>query len=438
MNTKETALSFSNLVSLARERFESLTDPRKRVIENSYPLEDAVMSALAMFHFQDPSFLKFQKALEDSERKSNLTTLFKISSVPKSTQMRTLIDGVSPSEVAEVFDDLHRRVTEAKLLSKFRFLDGRYLLLLDGSEYFSSYKCSCPSCLQAESADGTIRFHHQILQMVLAKPGLKHVLPFGAEEVCRQDGITKEDCEINAAKRLIPRIVANHPHMDLVLVADGLYSNVPFVLLLQSYHLSFVLVAKPGNHQALFEDLIGLRRAGAVGQIERRDSQGRRHVYEYCNGVGLRSDGVMKANWFSYQLINQDGKVGYTNTWVTSFKVTAQNVEELVEAGRCRWKIENETFNTLKNQGYQIEHNFGHGQKNLSFVLFLLNLLAFSIHQILEMQDKLFQQLYEKIGSRKELWAHLRAMVNTFVFESWNFLMKFMLDRRLRQAFLKT
>ena len=273
--------------------------------------------------------------------------------------------------------------------------------------------------------------------MVLAKPGLRQVLPIGAEEVSRQDGTTKEDCEINAAKRLIPRIVASHPHMDLVLVGDGLYSHVPFVKLLQNYRLSFVLVAKPGDHQALFDDLKGLRENGAVGKLERKDSQGRRHVYEYCNGVSLRSDGVMTVNWFSYQLINKDGNVGYTNTWVTNFKVTAQNVEELVEAGRCRWKIENETFNTLKNQGYQIEHNFGHGKKHLSFVLFLLNLLAFTIHQILEMKDKLFQQLYEKIGSRKELWGNIRALVNMFVFESWNFLMEFMLDRRLRQAFLR-
>jgi hypothetical protein len=273
--------------------------------------------------------------------------------------------------------------------------------------------------------------------MVIAKPGLKQVLPFGAEEICRQDGTTKEDCEVNAAKRLISRIAANHSHMDLVIVADGLYSHVPFVELLRKCHLSFILVAKPSDHQALFEDIIGLREAGAVGKIEKKDSQGRRHVYEFCNGVSVRSDGIMKANWFSYQLINKDGKVGYTNSWITDFKVTAQNVEEFVEAGRCRWKIENETFNTLKNQGYQIEHNFGHGENNLSFVLFLLNLLAFTIHQILEMRDKLFQQLYEKIASRKELWAHLRAMVNTFVFESWNFLMKFMLNRRSRQASLK-
>lgn len=438
MNTKETALSFSNLVSLARERFSGLTDPRKRLNEDSYPLDDAVMSALAMFHFQDPSFLKFQEALQDTDRKSNLTTLFGVSKVPKSTQMRTLLDGVAPAEVGKVFDDFLRRANDTKLLSRFKFLDGRYLLLLDASQYFSSNKCSCPTCLQAESKDGTVRFHHQILQMVLAKPGLKHVLPFAAEEVCRQDGTTKEDCEINAAKRLIPRIAASHSHMDLVIVADGLYSHVPFVELLKKYHLSFILVAKPGDHHALFEDLIGLREAGAVGKIERKDSQGRQHIYEFCNEVGVRGDGVMKANWFSYRLINKDGKVGYQNTWITDFKVTAQNVEELVEAGRSRWKIENETFNTLKNQGYQIEHNFGHGENHLSFVLFLLNLLAFTIHQILEMKDKLFQQLYEKIASRKELWGHLRAMVNTFVFESWNFLMKFMLDRRLRQAFMKT
>jgi len=438
MNTKETILSFSSLVNLARECFDKLTDPRKRVTEDSYPLVDAVMSALAMFHFQDPSLLKFQQALEDSDRQSNLTTFFNVSSVPKSTQMRTLLDGVIPSEVGVVFDHIHRQVNDSKLLKNFRCLEGRYLLLLDGSDYFSSENCSCPNCLQARKADGTIRFHHQILQTVLAKPGFKHVLPFGAEEVCRQDGETKEDCEINAAKRLIPRIASTHRHMDLVVVADGLYSHVPFVELLENCRLSFILVAKPGDHKALFEDVEGLRKIGAVGQFETKDAKGRRHVYEFCNSVGVRGDGILKANWFSYKLINKNGKVGYTNTWITNFNVTSKNVQELVEAGRCRWKIENETFNTLKNQGYHIEHNFGHGKKHLSYVLFLLNLLAFTIHQILEIKDKLFQQLYKKIGSRKEMWAQIRALVNLFVFKSWNFLMKFMLDKRLRRALVKT
>lgn len=435
MNNKEPALSFSHLVNLLRMRFEKLSDPRKRLSEDSYPLVDVAMSGLAMFHFQDPSILQFQEALEETERRSNLETLFHVAKVPKATQMRTLLDGVKPSEVEMGFTDIFRELDQAKVLPRMRFLQGRYLVAIDGSDYFSSAKCSCPGCLESKKADGTVRYHHQILQAVLVKPGLRTVFPMGSEEVCRQDGATKQDCELNAAKRLIPRMAANHPHMDIVIIADGLYSHVPFVLLLREQCLSFILVAKPTDHQSLFEDLRGLREAGAVGRLEKIDARGRRHVYEFCNGVVLRADGKETVNWFSYQLINENGKIGYENTWITDQTVTARNVEELVEAGRSRWKIENEGFNTLKNQGYNLEHNFGHGKEHLSFVLFLLNLLAFMIHQVLELRDKSFQKLSENVGSRKELWNLIRSMVRMFVFESWSFLMRFMLDKKARRSY---
>jgi len=435
METKEPTLSFASLVGLARERFEKLTDPRKRVTEESYPLADVTMSGLAMFHFQDPSFLRFQKALEDSQRRSNLGTLFQVSRVPQSSQMRTLLDGVSPDELVVVFDDIFRELDRGKILAKYRFLSGRYLVPLDGSDYFSSTKCNCPACLESKSSDGTLRYHHQILQAALVKPGLRQVLPIGVEEVRRQDGLTKQDCELNAAKRLIPRLVASHPHMDIVIIGDGLYSHVPFVVLLREQRLSFILVAKPSDHKALYEDLRGLREAGSVGHLERVDSRGRRHVYEFCNGVVLRGDGIETVNWFSYQLFNEEGKIGYENSWITDQTVTTRIVADLVEAGRCRWKIENEGFNTLKNQGYHLEHNYGHGEKHLSYILFLLNLLAFTIHQILEIRDKRLQKLYEKIGSRQELWGHIRTLVNLFVFESWRYLLTFMLNKRLREAF---
>ncbi len=434
MKNSEPMLSFPSLVECARQRFAQVADPRKRVSDDLFPLVDVITSGLAMFHFQDPSLLQFQKALEDSQRMSNLTTMFHVSKVPKSTQMRTLLDEVLPEEILPVFDDVFHRADAGKVLHKFRFLGGRYLFLMDASEYFSSKKRSCPGCLQARQQDGTIRYHHNILQVALAKPGFRQVLPITAEEIRQEDGKDKQDCEINAATRLIPRLVRSHPHMDIVIVADGLYSHVPFVQLLRSHDLSFILVAKPSDHVALFEDLKGLREAGAVGRLERIDKKGRRHIYEFCPEVSLRSDAKVRANWFSYRLINASGEVGYENSWITDLRITAQNVEELVEAGRSRWKIENENFNTLKNQGYHIEHNFGHGKNHLSFVLFLLNLLAFTIHQILEIRDVLLQKLYAKIGSRKEMWMQIRTLVNLFVFKSWKSLLSFMLDRRLRQS----
>jgi hypothetical protein len=434
-NTKEPALSFEHLVEVLRDRFATLSDPRKRLPEDRYPLIDAVMAGLAMFHFQDPSFLQFQESLEKTERRSNLSTMFGVERVPKSTQMKTLLDGVSPPEIHQSFHDIFRELDKAKVLPRFRYLQGRYLVPIDGSDYFSSSARHCPSCLESKKSDGTIRYHHQILQAALVKPGVPNILPLASEEVRRQDGVTKQDCELNAAKRMIPALAMAHSHMDMVIIGDGLYSHVPFVQLLREHAFSFILVAKPDDHKALIEDLKGLREAGAVGRLEKRDSRGRRHVYEFCSGLILRSDGKETVNWFSYQLINESGKIGYENSWITDLPVNARTVEELGEAGRARWKIENEGFNTLKTQGYNIKHNFGHGEKHLSFVLFLLNILAFLIHEILDLRDKSFRAVREKIGSRKELWNVIRTIVRMFVFDSWSFLMTFFLDKKTRSAF---
>jgi len=205
-----------------------------------------------------------------------------------------------------------------------------------------------------DKAGNVLRYHHQILQAVLLAPGVRQVLPIGSEEVRRQDGDNKQDCELNAAKRLIPWLATNHAHLDIVIVADGLYSHVPFVELLRQYKFNFILVAKPGDHVVLYEDLKGLRDAGAVGSIERTDKEGRRHIYEFCQDIIFRSDGKHQANWFGYRLLDRDGNIVYENVWITSLPVSARNVVHMVECGRGRWKIENEGFNTLKNQGYHL------------------------------------------------------------------------------------
>jgi hypothetical protein len=169
----------------------------------------------------------------------------------------------------------------------------------------------------------------------------------------------------------------------IIITADGLYSNQPFIDILKDARMSFILVAKPTDHKVLFQwvdELVGL---GQGGQLQLADDKGRRHVYRWVNQVPLNgSRHADPVNFFEYWL-HVGPKVTYHNSWVTDQKVSKDNVVELVRAGRARWKIENETFNTLKNQGYHVEHNFGHGQRHLSNNFFILNLLAFTIHQIL-------------------------------------------------------
>ena len=134
------------------------------------------------------------------------------------------------------------------------------------------------------------------------------------------------------------------------------------------------------------------------------------------------NDDAPFVNYLEYSLI-VNGKRTYHNAWVTDIPLDETNIAELVRIGRCRWKIENEVFNTLKNQGYHIEHSYGHGEKHLSFNFFLLNLLAFFMHQIFELTDKLYQACRQKLGSKRNLWDHLRVSMRMLIFPDWETLL---------------
>ena len=92
---------------------------------------------------------------------------------------------------------------------------------------------------------------------------------------------------------------------------------------------------------------------------------------------------------------------------------------QVMRIGRSRWRIENETFNTLKNQGYQCEHNFGHGHQHLTTVLMHLMMLAFLIDQIQQRCCRLFQQGVKKMGSKTRFWRKLRERFNSLLIPDW-------------------
>jgi len=108
--------------------------------------------------------------------------------------------------------------------------------------------------------------------------------------------------------------------------------------------------------------------------------------------------------------------------------VTADNVVEMVESGRARWKTENENHNVLKTKGYHLEHNFGHGKQQLASIMLTLNLLAFLFHTVLHLVDQPYQQIRLHLGTRKRFFHDLRTLTTYFVFDDWQHLISFMLD----------
>ena len=420
-------LSFSALRKALSEHFNRIDDHRQGG-KVRYRLHDCLMSGFAMMFFQDPSLLAFQRRMQESIQVNNLHKVFDVIDIPSDTQIRDVLDPLSPMELEGVFDEFLHRLQRGKHLSDYQFLDGMYLVPIDGSQYFTSEKLHCPHCLVARTK-GTKRYHHNILQAAIVCPGMRQVLPLAPEQISNRDGAKKQDCELNVGKRLIKKIRKAHPKLKIIIGGDDLYSNQPFIDEVSAAGMSYILTAKPKSHKVLFQWVEELLALGSGGSLELGDEKGRTHRYQWVNGVplnGTRDAGTV--NFFRYQLVNKAGKVTYRNSWVTDIAVDSDNVVTLVKGGRARWKIENETFNTLKNQGYHLEHNFGHGRQNLSMIFFMLNLLAFYVHQILELTDRLYQRVrYEKFTSRKEFWNQLRCTFRILVFRGFEHMLAYIL-----------
>lgn len=426
MHTKK-HLSFSALRKSIAEVFHRIDD-RRQSAKVQFGVPDCLLSALAMMFFQDPSLLSFQRRMQDRMQSNNLKTIFGVTAIPSDAVLRKTLDRIDTGQINACFSILFQHLQRGKQHLLYQLDSGHYLIALDGSQYFSSERIHCPSCLIKQGSQKKPRYSHQILQAVMLHPNMRQVIPLAPEPIAKADGDDKNDCERSAGKRLIGKIRAVHPKLEMMIVADGLYSNQPFIDVLKAHAMCFVLVAKPCDHKVLFQWVEELQALGGVEHMQFCDPKGRCHHYRWVNQVPLNgARGADEINFFEYWL-SVDQKVTYHNSWVTDQTLSKKNIAEMVKAGRCRWKIENETFNTLKNQGYHLEHNFGHGQRHLSNNFFVLNLLAFFIHQVLQLCDSGYQYCRSKFSSRQEYWNNLRIVIRMMLFTDFEHLLRNVAD----------
>jgi hypothetical protein len=257
-----------------------------------------------------------------------------------------------------------------------------------------------------------------LLGAVIIHPDLPLVLPFMPEAILKGDGDSKNDCERNASKRLLPRLKRDHPELRAIVVEDALSANGPHIGLLKSLSYSFIIGVKPAGNAYLFEQLDVGKKAGTTREIEVTDAQGVLRGYRFANGLGLNATYPdMPVNMVEFWEA-KGGKV-QNFSWVTDIEITTGNVDKIVRGGRARWKIENETFNTLKNQGYHLEHNYGHGEENLATVFGVLTFLAFLVDQIQAMGCPLFKEAQNSRRTKKSFWGCIRGLVTTNLIASW-------------------
>jgi len=268
---------------------------------------------------------------------------------------------------------------------------------------------------------------------VLVKPGCPHVIDLPPEFVVPQDGHDKQDSESAAAKRWLNQHAKQYQPYQVTLLGDDLYSRQPFCEAVLNQRLHFIFTCKPESHKTLYEYVDDFKITKKINVLETKRWTGMRHEfdqYHYINQVPLRDgEDALQVNWCELITTDVSGKVLYHNAFITNHMIHHDNVAAIIEDGRARWKTENENNNTLKRQGYNLEHNFGHGKNNLSNVLATLNLIAFLFHTVLAMTSEVYQKIRKKLGARKKFFEHIRTLLHYILFTSWDGLMLFIMKR---------
>ncbi len=408
-------LSAPGLLREVRASFERIEDT---VAGRGLNLTDCLMSGLAIFGLKYPSLLQFERDARQKESiGSNLRSLYGVGRVPSDTALRERLDEVDPRSLRRAFKRVFAALRRGRGLEGFTCLGGHYLLSVDGTGYFSSSKVHCDRCCRTHHRDGRITYYHQLLGAVLVRPAQREVFPLAPEPILKADGQKKNDCERNAAKRLLEDVRREHPHLKLAVVEDGLASNGPHIELLKRLDMRFILGAKPGDHAHLFQ-WAGATPATKV--VEILDADGARHCFRYLNGAPPDDAHFeLEVNFLEYWELKPNGKQRHFS-WVTDLPIDDSNVMDLMRAGRARWRIENETFNTPENQGYNFEHNFGHGGKHLATVFAHLMMLAFLIDQVQQRCCRLFQAARAKVGRARYFWEQLRALFPQWLLPDWD------------------
>ena len=405
-------------------------EDKRRGSNSRYSMADIGMAAFSLFFMQHPSFLAFQRTLHENVGRDNTQALFGMEKIPSDNHIRNMLDGVSPEHFEEDFFFIIDELVKDGAQIVRNALKKHTLIALDGSEYYCSKKLFCPMCGKRRRSDGEDEYFHAFLGATIVCPGDSKVFSLPPEFLSPQDGAIKQDCELQAARRWFSRVAPHCAKYNPIYLGDDLYAKHDLCARIAHSGGHFIFTCKDSSHKTLCEFRRGLT-PSTHHETSAKGGQKREYRYSWLCDLPIRDGGdALAVNWIDVSIVTPSGKTTYHASFITNLIPNKENISELIACARSRWKIENETFNVLKNNGYHLEHNFGHGRQTLSSVLVIFNLLAFSMHHACDAAETLWQQARETCGARSRLFIHLWTISTYHVFQNWRALMKTIITGR--------
>jgi hypothetical protein len=298
---------------------------------------------------------------------------------------------------------------------------GRPVLLLDATGLLCFHRRHCAHCL-VQRHDTPTLYLHQVLEAKLLGPA-GVVVSLGTEFIENDDRTgpkgrsaeeVKQDCELKAAQRLLPRIKKDYPQLPFVVAGDSLYGCGTFFALMEQLNWSFVVTFTAGRTPALWREYEALRAQCPDNVLRREWAEGRQQVFRWVSALDYQDSEARRFRLQALECTETTTESTHYFAWLTAMPVGRKTVEEIAaKGGRARWKIENEGFNRQKNSGLNLEHVYSTDEEKWK-VYYVLLQIAFLIVQLLERGSllkrwaaELGQRVWQRFGSLKNLAQRL-------------------------------
>lgn len=323
-----------------------------------------------------------------------------------------------------------QRLLRMKVLDAARLL-GRPVLLIDGTGWLCFHRRHCEHCLVQRHGKHTLYLHQVLEAKLLGPAGV--VVSLDSEIIDNSDAAPskgksaeqlKQDCELKALHRLLPRIKKNYPQLPLVLALDSLYGCGALFALAQQMDWSFVVTFKEGRTPTLWQEFRTLLPLCPGNVVQRPWVDRPTQEFRWVNQLSYQDSEKRRWKLNALQCTERsaDGREQYF-AWLTTLPVNARTVEEIAQkGGRDRWKIENEGFNRQKNSGLRLEHVYSIDPDKANAYYLLLQ-IAFVLMQLLE-RGSLLCRLAKEVGrSVDKLFGSLkniaRRLLESLRYAEW-------------------
>jgi hypothetical protein len=372
--------------------FSLLPDPRNPQ-GRQYGMDEIMFGGLSLFLFKSGSRNRLNNNRSDGYFNAHYHQLSGMK-LPHQDAVHDVLRELESGDLEQVKMNLMSRMFEQKWLRDYRLLGKYYLVAVDATGVVSFDERHCEHCLTKKSKNGKTTYFHYVLEAKLVTAD-GHALSLASEWIENPSGdFDKQDCERKAFKRLAKKLKKHYPRLPVCILADGLYPYENAFKTCEENGWKFIFVLQDGSLKTVQEELILTRRRQPASTWY-TVKQGWRITQQYRYQTGIEYHTKYSLNWI--QCMETRSKINQGKTqparpapetsrfeYVTSLQPDRENVRAIGSAGRLRWKIENEGFNTQKCGDYELEHKYSRNSYNCLKNYYTLLQIAHAINQLVE------------------------------------------------------